>query len=362
MKIKPLILIICMTATYGCSKQSAEQTVPIEELSSIVVPAADDCNLFSPIIIKNDTVIGRSINPDYLFTKTVITPEGMNGDEGIYKNGHGPYEAKGAALSSDKDGNLYILKTDYGRVCALYKIPDDSLLHSPEQWIRFPLQNLPLTRHGDITFVVVDDDNIMIIGDTFKNPSSIVSLIDYKRQELKPVGLWPDDGFSGNPYLKLKVYASNASLFSNNNGKYVFTTRDSEYSVIFTLKDDKAQILKYIYNTPIEYREDAPDKVKFLPPKTFAIRASADQTGIYILHLDKDLKHQVPSSPSYDVALGDRVDVFDWEGNLSRSIKLDNIGYDIHIANNGTTLYMLFLDPDTGQMKVAIYDIAENKQ
>lgn len=359
MKISRYVFVALCLMLASCSpKESNDGMVETESLTGTEMTIPEDCNMMFPISIHNGTVISKSYNPEYHFIQSHIRNDTLSDNIGFISFGQGPAEMLNASIATDSSGECYVMNTSLGHAGTVYKVTDHGVLLPDDKYEVFPLDRLPAIRFTAWNFIVVDDSNIMILGDKFKDPTSVVSLIDYRRQIHKPVGFWPEDGFEGNPRCKTSAYQCNSSLVTNGKGKYLFATSESKYATIFSIQNGKCHIDNIIYNNPIRY-EDASDTgelYRLLKGDSFGLKAKGTEKAIYILNLDKDFDGQ-PAKQIKDGHDGDCIDVFDWNGKLIRKLKLDHTGYNIFIDNNDSLLYLIRTNPETGDQQLLKYSL-----
>ena len=54
---------------------------------------------------------------------------------------------------------------------------------------------------------------------------------------------------------------------------------------------------------------------------------------------------------------GNMIEVYDWDGNLEKTIKLDNYGKYIKVTEDDKLLYLFSEDWETGEPQIWVYDL-----
>ena len=69
----------------------------------------------------------------------------------------------------------------------------------------------------------------MIAGTPKYDERHILSIIDYKKQEITPLEYWPEDGIDAPDIAKSSVYTDYSELYSNGNGRFLYKTDRNRY-------------------------------------------------------------------------------------------------------------------------------------
>ncbi len=323
----PAILISCE------SKNSSSLNYTKLIGKEILLP--EDFAGMRPMTSHADTVVMISYDPAYNLQIGVVNDSSIAVTNAV-RRGVGPDELLECGASYDKEGCLYILDTNSGRLGNLFKFKSNELV--PTGQLKEP-QNVGCIRYTSNTFAVDSLSNVVFAGDRIDNPKTILSEADFDKGWVKSLDFWPTDSYKGPTYVKLALYSNSATVSTNGEGLYVYSQFVEPYVFIFSIENGKAVPTHWIYDTEIKYSERKDGLNYQLNVSPHCIRTWATSEYIYILHIDKDKEGQLANTYA-DSLYGNCIEVFDWNGNLIESLELDHLGATFWINEKSRKLYL----------------------
>ncbi|MCI9607350.1 MAG: hypothetical protein HFJ94_04145 [Muribaculaceae bacterium] len=287
-----------------------------------------------------DTLIFSSFDPHELFEGAVIQDDSLKPTGYFCHVGQGPYEFSRAAAFCASDGSLNLIATTSGGQ-SIVKITD---IKTPISWTYSPLDSIVQGLYFTSRNIVSDENyNILLAAAPLNSPKNIFAVINTNSKDFVPLDYWPDDGFDGNDFIKHRIYSDNSRLYSNSNGKYVFSTAINRNVFIFTIEKEHVNIERILYNNPFEYNPTA-DGLNFRgKPSAESLRLCADSSYIYILLTDSN-RDGHKSNSFEDSRFGNIVEVYDWDGNLKKKYVLDTYCTGIYTYNDSSNLLLSSFD------------------
>lgn len=237
---------------------------------------------------------------------------------------------------------------------------------NPLLWKRYDLSQLKDFYSHSNCFVSLPDSKILIAGTPKYDARHILSIIDYKKQELIPLNYWPEDGIDVPDIVKSLVYTNYSDLYGNGKGRFIYRADKNRYSFIFTIdKDNNINVVKDLYKEYSNYTVEYGTNPRTLSRNTEELRIAANEDNIYVLLVDSDPEGRIYGKlplEEYSFSIyGNSVELYDWDGNKKKMLYLDHYGQRIMLSEDGKKLF-LFSDDNTSrnpkQPHIWVYDIS----
>lgn len=348
------ILLAMAVLLASCSSTSSESEIETEEITGTQILADDNfeggtCRFFS-----GDTLVFWCDNPQYIYTFAMVRGDSIISLGNACKRGQGPRECTFASMFTDRNGNLLSITSFSGTMASInrHSAAAADFIGEP-----MPIDSIVgRIKCSDLSIVPLSDDSIFFIGGDFNDLHQIFSILDVRNKKLTPLDFWPDDGFRGKDFIKANIYSDNARLFTNNKGKYAYSTGPNRNAFIFTIEGKHVNIIKTLYDNPIKYEESKDGANYKYKPDSERLRMKATLDAIYFLMIDKDGSGAFAKN-SATSKYGDIVLKYDWDGNLLKKYHLDRVVFGINITDNDSTLYCQTEDPETGETLMYRYSL-----
>lgn len=345
------------------------------------------CSMDQNVVVNDVSLTGEAVSyklqphkintPELVFRTFFITNElecyTINYlDKTSYKSdtlfhiGKGRNEFQRVRLSFDQNNNLYILNQPYmgDRFISITVISNTDSIESiknKKEWDRYDLSQMPpCCIHGD-GFVVLSDSTILTTGAPYDAINGhLMSIVNYKSQKVQPIEYWPDDGIETDSLPKMTIYSSNAKLFGNGEGHFLYQCGTQRFVFLFSIENNHVNVIKELYCVYPRYKSDESKMDFVIEPNspTGRLNCCADNKHIYVLLMDSDKNGKKLESWSPD-NYGNIVEVYDWEGVIQEKIRLDKYGQRIMISQEENKLY-LFTDDyeyENSQPEIWAYDL-----
>lgn len=299
-----------------------------------------------PVLLHDGILFSRSGSPAYGFVANNLNNNQLGKPQELFRIGNGHNEFHNLAIAEGKNSSIALIDwAGFGnKLLSLTMIEDAkdiSSMSNTETWKIFPLDKIPNYRCVMESFVQVSDSEILIPGSTYEDIAHIMSIIDFKKQLLTPLDYWPNDGVKGNELAKHSVYTDNCRILGNNENRYLYKCGEERFAFIFSIENKKINIIKELYSVYPKYKcEDINYSIKRSGKSMYA---DANNKCIYNLLLDNKV---VGNSL---ISTGNVIEVFDWDGNLLKTINLDKNGYGIKVNKANSHLYLFSINWDTGE-------------
>ena len=342
----------------ACKKgESSGNNTPIENLKGTRIVLSEEYKGGIPLFIREGHLMSKGAEDDYIYTWSAVRNDSIIPENNILRTGNGPDE-----VFTSHSGITYSGK---GRMLAVSQ--KNGSMFSVDEFIKegdhFDIVNLSNKddRMQDInwyfrSFILENDSTILAIMAPYDNPDHFFARYDFKNNEYHKINWFFDDENNKEPSAKFSAYASNSSLLTNNKGKYLYVSGNERNAFIFTINGDKVNIESKIYETPLKYKL-APDGLNYACHHTgYDLTATVDDNHIYLLSIDKDgtgIHNESPLKNLY----GNKLEVFDWNGNLERTLMLDHLGYSIMVNPADSSFYQFGIDSETGDYTVWKYKL-----
>ena len=279
---------------------------------------------------------------------------GVMGDstcETIFHTGRGHNEfsrisfAKGAdksllLLNNPLEGDKLLSLTVIGNTENIEKMKDQSA------WKKYDLSRLPAYRNCSDYFVHLTDSTILVPGAPYDDLHHIFSIIDYKKQTVTPLEYWPEKGEESpggavHPcFGKHAFYTENCKLYGNNKGHFFYQLQGFDrFAFVFSIEGGKVNIIKELYSDISEYKIDKTTSRYKVVKYGQGMSTFANSHNIYILLRDNDVYGNPLDEDAESPVYGNIVEVYDWNGNKQRTIKIDKFIQHFIVSDDNKILY-----------------------
>lgn len=339
-----LIFLLVLT-TISCSDKN---DVSVEELqlSGIVIDIDSSSVLRQPQFLIGDNVITLETIGKKNGQVGLLKDNKLGKTDPLFEVGRGHNEFTFMKYAKGIDNSLLLL--DGGRrLFSMTVIPDAKSIDNiknKENWKRYDLKSMePVLAQGR-NFYPLSDSTILMCATPDKYFGHIISIIDYKNQICKPLDFWPDDGIEIDSLVKCRVYTGNSEIYGNGKGRYLFNLfNDGLYTFIFNIDKNRVNVVKDLYTTYPKYKtENHMDIVResIIPER---ITCAASDKHIYLMHIDSDREGNKIDMDDYNhqTLNANTIDVYDWDGNLLKRLKLDHYGHRLMLSDDNSILYLL---------------------
>lgn len=300
----------------------------------------------------------------FLFTKSslsetqgvisILDNKHLGGSQEIFRTGNGNNEFHNIAISEGLNSSLLVL--DYSnlgnKMLSLTQIRNTKSIESikdTKMWKKYSLLDLPSFRCVFKSFVSLSDTTILVPGSCYDNIGHLLSIIDYENQIVTPLDYWPADGVEGDSLAKHSVYTDNCRIFRNNRKQYLYKCGEERFAFVFSIEHNRIKVHKELYSMYPNYicRNDGNYDITKRSGNFLYI----DATNEYIYAFLQEL---IQNNRSYSRS-GNIIEVFDWDGNLVKRIKLDKKGDQIKVNKENDILYLFTTNDESGEEEIWMY-------
>ena len=300
----------------------------------------DSANMaMRPMWLLGEQLYGRD---NFSLVSGKLTNAEWQKAEKILVAGHGHNEFGLVALSQDKEGVLYVLDRPFQgpELLSLTKISDTdniAAIKDHTKWEKYDLRKLPPFFLYADNFEVLSDSTILVTGAPVKDLSHLFSIINFKKQTVKPLDYWPeDDTPEAQVYEKFLVYTSGCDVKGNGKGRFLYWDDSGKVAFIFTIDGTKVNILNHLYSDVLS----TPSSGK--TPLTERIYCCSNSDKIYLLY--KDSNSEGKKIEKFDITdpfpMGNTIEVYDWDGVKQQVIHLDKYGRMLMLSEDGKTIFL----------------------
>lgn len=307
-----------------------------------------------PVMIHENILFSRTGSREYGYIANSLTNDRLGASRNVFRLGNGHDEFHNVAIAEGQDSSMELI--DYAgfgnKLLSLTVIENAKSMDSvsdPKAWKRYPLTNTPAARCIFESFVPVSDAKVLIPGSPYHDIAHVLSVVDFKAQTLVPLDYWPDDGVKGDDLAKHSVYTDNCRIFGNNENRYLYKCGEERFAFIFSIDNQKVCIDKELYSVFPKYECENGNYSLNRSGKSMYMDANPE--NIYALLLDNKIVGNAL------ISAGDTVEVFDWEGNLIRTLQLDRKGGIIKVDKENQILYLFSNNPETGEQEIRMYSL-----
>ena len=278
----------------------------------------------------------------------------------VFKTGHGHNEFNSLVFGKREDGSLLLfdIPSRPGSITVISETDSIENIKDESKWEKFDLTNLPSFRYTGDNIYSISDSTILVTGAPWDKIGHIFSIIDYKNQKVLPLKYWPDDGVKIDSLVKHSVYADYGSVFGNGSGRYMYQCGRERYAFIFVIDGDKVNVIKELYSVYSDYTTDDGQNYKTKSRNAEELMSTTDNNHIYILlkEFDKEGKKMKEWHPTI---YGNIIEMYDWNGNIQRKIRLDHYGQRIMLSEDNKKLYLLTddFDGDNFNPEIWVYNL-----
>lgn len=265
----------------------------------------------------------------------------------FFKTGHGHNEFNSLVFGKRENGSLLLfdIPSRPGSITVIAETDSIESIKDESKWEKYDLTNLPSFRYTGNNIYSISDSTILVTGAPWDKIGHIFSIIDYKNQKVLPLKYWPDDGIKIDSLVKHSIYTDYGLVFGNGKGRYLYQCGRERYAFIFEIDDDKVNVIKELYTVYSDYTTDDGQNYKTKSRNAEELMSTTDNNHIYILlkEFDKDGKKM---DEWHAAIYGNIIEMYDWNGNLQRKIRLDHYGQRIMLSGDNKKLYLLTDDFD----------------
>lgn len=328
----------------SCNNYAEEIKCDISLNGKIVKISPADSYKFPRILINDILISGK----DEHYCSSLTNKE-CSKAEFLFKFGNGHNEFQFISFGRGVDNSLLLLDHPMvgNKIKSLTIVKTDSIesLKDTKNWEKYNLLGLPAFRFTTRWFASLSDSTILVTGAPYDAIGHLFSIIDFKNQKLQPLEYWPDDGVNCDSLPKHSVYADNSRLYGNGKGHFLYKCNNERFAFVFSIVGNKINVIKELYSVFPDYTSDKTKQnyiYKHLSPKT--IECTASDSNIYVLLRDSDRKGNMLDELKNPYVYGNIVQVFDWDGNIVKTILLDKYGQDVFVSEDNKTLYLFTKD------------------
>lgn len=289
----------------------------------------------------------------------------------LFRFGKGHNEFQDLSFGMGNDKSLLIINQPFttSKLTSLTSISKtDSVagIKDVNNWKKYDLGWLPSMSVSGHNFISLSDSTILVLGAPYDEISHIMTVVDYKNQTVNTLDFWPDDGLKSDSFPKHGIYSDDASLYSDENGHYMYQCGTQRYVFIFTIEGEKINVIKNLHTNYPKYHSDDMKLNYIIEPDSPVGRlyCATNRDNIYILLKDCDKNGLELEKWVNPYIYGNIVEVYDWQGNLKTKFKLDKFGQRIMVSDDNKILYLFTDDYYSGEdskPEIWSYKIQNNK-
>lgn len=311
----------------------------------------------SPILLCDNYLISHSDDVAFNCIISLLEDSCLKSSQPILDVGNGNNEFHSIALAKGVGAELYVL--DYPNSCnqllSLTKISNTKTISSiknSKAWKYYSLAAIPSFRCVFDTFVLLSDSTILVPGSTYNEIGHLLSVIDYKNQTITPLNYWPADGIKCDSLAKHSIYTDNCRIYGNNDNLFLYVCGEERFAFIFAIEGNCIKVKKELYSTFPDYKGmNGNYMINVRSGKSLV--AAANNKNIYAFLVEDKLKDNCVFRS------GNIIEVYDWDGVLEKTIKLDKFGDFIKVSENNDILYLFSNNPKSGELELWMYDIKD---
>lgn len=307
-----------------------------------------------PVMFHNDIMFSRTSSREYGFVANNLNNNQLGKPKELFRIGNGHYEFHNLAIAKGKNSSIELIdRAGFGnKLLSLTLIENAKSIESMKDsktWKKYSLDNIPAYRCVFESFVPVSDSEVLIPGSTYEDLTHIMSIVDFKNQTVTPLDYWPDDGIKGDDLAKHSVYTDNCRIMRNNENRYLYMCGEERFAFIFSIENKKMKNIKELYSVIPKYKCEGGNYSLKRSGKSMYVEANNE--NIYTLLLDNKVVGNALISG------GNTVEVFDWDGNLTKTLHLDKKGIFVKVNKDNNKLYLFSINSETGEQNITLYHL-----
>ena len=344
---KYALIFLLAFVTISCSDKN---DVSVEELQlSGTAINIDPSSIFrQPQLLIGDNVITMETFGKKDGQVGFLKDNKLGKTESLYEVGKGHNEFTYIKYAKGIDKSLLLLDGTI-RLFSMTVIPDAKSiddLKNRSNWKKYNLKNMESVLAQGSNFYPLSDSTILMCATPDKYFGHVISIIDYKNQTCQPLDFWPDDGIEIDSLVKCRVYTGNSEIYGNGKGRYLYNLfNDGLYTFIFSIDKNKINVVKDLYTTYPKYRtKNHVDIIResIIPER---VTCATSDKYIYLMHIDSDREGNKIDMANYkrnhQTLHANTIDMYDWDGNLLKRLKLDHYGHRLLLSDDNCILYLL---------------------
>lgn len=359
-----LCLILC-SIIVSCKDNNIEENVVTELITGLSIKI-DSSNVDMGIrsLLDNFTISDNVYGTNVIYGGNLTDTEWGKQDT-LFCRGKGHNEFQHPIFVSGCDSSIFLLNSSFeaGKLISLTIIPQKDSINAIKdvtKWENYDLSSLPAFRCVADNFVPMSDSTILILGAPYEDIGHIMSIIDYKKQNIIPLSYWPEDGNDCDSLPKHCLYTNYCKLFGNGKGRFLYQFEADRFAFIFSIEGKKINIKKELYNSIPTYKSSKSKSLYVLKEQSKErLTCATNSRYIYILLKEYDRKGNKLAKWVNPYVYGNRIEVFDWDGNKKKIIHLDKYGQRIFVTEDNKKLYLLNDDyfEDNSKLEMWLYNL-----
>lgn len=316
----------------------------------------------TPQLLCGNLLFSKSNNNSEHCLVCSLSKDSLSNPHGVFRKGNGADEFHNIALSQGENASLYIVDYPNSGNQLLYltlirKTEDIASIKDSQSWERFSLLNLSPFRSVFDTFVSLSDSTILVPGAPYNNIGHILSVINFKKQTIVPLNYWPNDGISCDSLAKHSVYTDNCRLYTNGERHFLYLCGEERFAFIFTFDGSSLNVVKELYSEKPQYTGAGQGNYAIENRTGKRLKIEVNESHIYAFLIEKDRDGTL--AKDYRTSIyGNIVEIYDWEGNLEKTLELDHFGKNIKVTKEDEILYLFTDKKNSGDQEIWGYDLS----
>lgn len=357
-----LFLFISCSSNKKTGLVSSSKDKDATEIKGQILSA--DSTILSSIVeqIYEDILIMRVRNYSPVYEVCMIKDDQVVKLASFMDEGNGPFRAIYPKCFIDKANQcLYLYGENFNPI---YRIPfplSENVLKT-ETWERVSMSKAKNAVWGQqyAAMKSIGSQNFLAIGGNMdgNNMFSIIS----KDTTISVNGYsLPDDGFVGPHEVKRINYLSANLLKHPSDNRYVYVCMNGDYVDIFTLKGDAISDVIPIHSKyPLYSNEDGLNPKYDRENTSLGYFGYATSQYIYLLSSPFSSINEWLSTPNYKgypSFVMDNVEVYDWDGNFIKKLKLNIPVFTFVVSDDDKYIYATSLNLETDDEAIIRYTL-----
>ena len=347
----------------SCSTGSEKIFEPINLKGHTVMIDSSLYMMTTNFHIGNIFIYGKSLG-DYSYYGSLYKDNKLSKAELLFRVGHGHNEFNHIIFGKGSHNSLLLLDNP-PMPTSLTIISETDSIEAIKQakedggWKKIDLTKIKSLRFTSDAFYSISDSSILIAGTTYDRIGHVLSIVDFKKNTIRPLDYWPDDDVKVDSMVKQAVYSNNGKIFGNGNGSFLFQCARGKFAFLFTIDGDKVNVVKKIYTVYPDYYTNDGRNYKLKSRSAEELMITTDDNCIFVLlkETDGDGKKLEDWSP---VMFGNTIEIYDWNGNKKNELQLDHYGNKIMLSEDGKMLFLFANDFSNENFKQEVwtYDLS----